>query len=88
MPGPRYTLAPGAKVRAEDFGLLFYSINGPCLYFVGSGKSLDEEFFQGEVTLRDRLGVQSEAGSKRTSRFAVVQRALDQLKEKGLIIER
>lgn len=83
----RYTLANGTRVREEDFGLLFYQMNGPRLHFMASGYFLKESFFQGEMTLEawvDRLtgtqeGKNQEAGA--------LGRALEQLKNKGVIVE-
>ena len=47
----KYKLAPGARVREEDFGLLFYSMHGPKLYFLASGSLLPETFFEGRISL-------------------------------------
>jgi len=46
-----YCLREGIQVRREKFGLLFYSYNGPRLYFVPSRELLEEDFFAGERTL-------------------------------------
>jgi putative mycofactocin binding protein MftB len=48
---PRYILSSGTQVREEDFGLLFYTMSGPRLYFLSSGPLLDTSFFRGEITL-------------------------------------
>ena len=47
----KYKLAPGSQVREEDFGLLFYTQQGPGLHFVSSGDLLGEDFFLGRQTL-------------------------------------
>ncbi|MDY7036296.1 MAG: mycofactocin biosynthesis chaperone MftB, partial [Thermodesulfobacteriota bacterium] len=48
MKEPKYILAPGTQVREEDFGLLFYTMTGPRLYFLSSGTLLADSFFQGK----------------------------------------
>ena len=49
--GEKYILSPGTQVREEDFGLLFYTMKGPRLYFMSCGNLLDSQFFQGQCTL-------------------------------------
>ncbi len=49
--GEKYILSPGTQVREEDFGLLFYTMKGPRLYFMSCGSLLDSQFFLGECTL-------------------------------------
>ena len=41
----KYKLAPGTQVREEDFGLLFYTMSGPRLYFLNSGDLIQADFF-------------------------------------------
>jgi putative mycofactocin binding protein MftB len=83
----RYKLAPGTQVREEDFGLLFYTMNGPRLYFLKSGSSLDADFFRSEMTLKQWLKRRSPERPVSEFRSASVQRALRRLALKGLIIE-
>ena len=79
----RVKLAPGSQVREEDFGLLFYTQQGPALYFVSSGDLLGEDFFQGRShpgrmatatfpfrsLVRDSvIGVEKDAGRLNTKR--------------------
>jgi len=81
----RYELAPGTQVREEDFGLLFYTMAGPRLYFVSSGKALGPDFFKGKVTLDQwlsRCKVQESV-----SKALLIEKSLNQLKNKGVIIE-
>ena len=84
----RYQLSPGTQVREEDFGLLFYTMSGPHLYFLSSGDLLDDEFFEGKMTLeqvvnRGRLDNQK----SQANRILSLQKSLNQLKEKGVIFE-
>ena len=48
---PKYVLASGNQVREEDFGLLFYTMRGPRLYFLSSGQLLGPSFFEGKLSL-------------------------------------
>ncbi len=66
----RYILASGTQVRNEDFGLLFYTMKGPRLYFLASGGLLSPSFFEGKMTLDQWIrmeggGAPSEGGMKR-----------------------
>lgn len=86
MSNSRYKLARGSQVREEDFGLLFYRMNGPRLYFISSGGFLSPDFFNGEVSLKEWL----DKGSRNNIDDAGISgliKILDQLKEKGVIIE-
>ena len=83
----RYVLAPGAQVREEDFGLLFYTMYGPRLFFFPCGKILDSRFFNGRTTLEKWLGPVSGQGPSLSARVAGVETSLQQLKEKGVIVE-
>ncbi|MCU0578818.1 MAG: mycofactocin biosynthesis chaperone MftB [Desulfobacterota bacterium] len=84
--GIRYRLAPGSQVREEDFGLLFYTQQGPGLYFVGSGNFLGEEFFEGRETLRDWYRRGENAGPSAAAKWSAVKNALESLREKGVIL--
>lgn len=83
----RYALAPGTQVREEDFGLLFYTMEGPRLYFLSSGELLDSSFFWGEISLEEFIEQRDEHGFSPKHRTAGVVKALVQLGEKGVIIE-
>ena len=81
----RYRLASGTQVREEDFGLLFYTMAGPRLYFLSSGKALEPDFFEGKVTLDQwlsRCKVQESV-----SKALLIEKSLNQLKNKGVIFE-
>ena len=84
----RYVLAPGTQVREEDFGLLFYTMKGPRLYFLSSGPLLDSSFFQGELTLDQWTRLKSEERSVPEEPLLGIGKALEQLKDKGVIFER
>jgi len=83
----RYTLAAGTQVREEDFGLLFYQMNGPKLHFVASGNLLTEGFFRGEKTLEAWIDAVEGFPEKNGPEAEAIARALKQLKLKGVIIE-
>ena len=82
----RYTLAAGTQVREEDFGLLFYTKIGPRLYFLSSGELLDKDFFSGEFTLDKWTDKKAFDGSGLDSRLTHLQKGLNHLKEKGVIL--
>lgn len=86
LDGPRYSLAPGTQVREEDFGLLFYTMAGPRLYFLSSGELLGSRFFHGEHTMRQWLGAKI-AGGVSNKHLAGLKRTLGELSRKGVIIE-
>ena len=81
---PRYVLASGTQVREEDFGLLFYTMKGPRLYFLSSGPLLGCSFFQGELTLDQWIRLKKEEGSVTEERIGGIKKSLAQLKDKGV----
>jgi putative mycofactocin binding protein MftB len=83
---PRYVLAPGTQVRNEDFGLLFYTMKGPRLYFLSSGTLLDTSFFQGELTLVQWMRMKGE-GAASEGDMERIEKVLGRLTGKGVIIE-
>ena len=84
---PKYILSPCTQVREEEFGLLFYTMAGPCLYFLSSGRLLNSAFFQDELNLDQWIQKQTDQGSVSKSRVLGLKQALKQLKEKGVILE-
>lgn len=82
----RYSLAPGTQVREEDFGLLFYTMEGPRLYFLISGGSLSASFFEGEITLRRHVEERGIGKPGPKAGPVPIQRALNRLVEKGVIV--
>lgn len=83
----RFTLAPGSQVREEDFGLLFYTMAGPRLYFLSSGDWIGSDFFEGIVTLEQWLRRHAGPGSVTDSLMEQITAGLNHLKEKGVILE-
>jgi len=83
----KYKLAPKIQVREEAFGLLFYTMMGPQLYFVSSGKALEPNFFEGKVTLDQWLFRCKVQDSASKARLLEIEKTLNQLKEKGVILE-
>ena len=83
----RYRLAFGTQVREEDFGLLFYTMAGPRLYFLSSGNALESNFFEGRLTLDQWLESRSRQGPVSVARKSEIAKSLRQLKEKGVILE-
>ena len=81
----KYKLAPGTQVREEVFGLLFYTMVGPRLYFLSSGELLDARFFEGELTLDQWIGRRYEGPSVPKSQTCKLKETLRQLQEKGVI---
>ena len=83
----KYVLAEGTQVREEDFGLLFYTRNGPRLYFISCGEDLDTSFFRGNATLNQWMALKQNMRSIPAARVEKLQRSLEQLAEKGVIHE-
>ena len=83
----RYILAPGTQVREEDFGLLFYTMRGPQLYFVSSGHLLDSSFFEGRFSLYEWMRSRRKEGQVPEDGLEGIAKALDRLKDKGVILE-
>ena len=80
-------LASGTQVRKEDFGMLFYTMAGPRLYFLSSGQALEPDFFEGRVTLDQWLSRRKMQDSVSKARLLKIEKSLNQLKEKGVILE-
>lgn len=83
----KYVLALGTQVREEDFGLLFYQMNGPRLHFVASGSLLREDFFRGEMTLEAWMDTLTGQPGKKAQETEAISQALKQLTRKGVIVE-
>ena len=86
-PPTRYKLAPGSQVREENFGLLFYTMAGPRLYFLSCGGLLDRDFFNGEYTLEKWIRRNRGGDPVRKAWILSLINSLDQLREKGVISE-
>jgi putative mycofactocin binding protein MftB len=83
----RYLLAPGTQVREEDFGLLFYSMSGPRLFFLPSGPWLSPKFFEGQAFLEQWLDQQDHPEALAAIHRTQLAAALIQLQSKGVIRE-
>lgn len=83
----RYKLAPGAQVRKEKFGLLFYRRVGPRLYFLNCGALLGERFFSGEITLEKWMSGHGGEGTASPSQILSLAKNLKELEKKGVILE-
>ena len=85
--GKKYILAPGTQVREEAFGLLFYTMAGPRLYFMSSGDLINSDFFQGALTLDQWIGQRFGQNSVAKAQISELRTSLNRLKEKGVILE-
>ena len=86
-PETRYKLAPGSQVREEHFGLLFYTMAGPRLYFLSCGGLLDRDFFKGDLTLETWMRQHTNGNAVSKTVIQSLKSSLNQLHEKGVIIE-
>ena len=83
----KYRLKQGTRVRQEDFGLLFYTMNGPRLFFLPVKHWIDPSFFQGRCSLKTWLEKKNLPAEKAGSLIKKIETCLDQLNEKGVILE-
>ena len=83
----RYKLAPRSQVREEDFGLLFYTMAGPRLYFLSCGGLLDRDFFKGNLTLKTWIHQNSNGNAVSKTMIQSLKNNLNRLHKKGVIIE-
>ena len=86
-PDTRYKLTPGSKVREEHFGLLFYTMNGPRLYFLSCGGLMGRGFFNGDLTLETWIRQHTNENAVSKTVIQSLKNSLDQLHEKGVIFE-
>lgn len=82
----KYRLAPHTQVRQEDFGLLFYTMAGPRLYFLPLKQWLDCSFFQGEHTLKHWFKKQHRTDPS-SGLLEKISTCLEQLCKRGVILE-
>ena len=87
MKKTRYKLAPGTQVRKEDFGLLFYSMTGPRLFFMSSGDLITSDFFQSKMPLEHWIRKQVGRDVVETPYVSELKNSLRRLTEKGVIVE-
>ena len=83
----KYKLAPGTQVREEDFGLLFYTMDGPRLYFVNSGELIRTDFFSAGVPLEQWIRQRAGEDAVTTETVSELRKSLDRLSAKGVILE-
>ena len=83
----KYRLCSGTQVREEDFGLLFYTMAGPRLYFLSSGDLVDCDFFLGASTLEEWLEKKIDRDSLPGARISELGKGLNRLMEEGVIVE-
>ena len=74
-------------MREEDFGLLFYTMAGPRLYFMSSGDLIRSSFFRGSLTLDQWICQHCDQNSVAEAQISGLRASLNRLKEKGVIIE-
>jgi len=74
-------------VREEDFGLLFYTMKGPRLYFLSSGNLLSCGFFGSGIGLEEWLAGKGGGEDVFSNRLQALDSALRALEEKGVIVE-
>ena len=87
MKETRYKLAPGTQVREEDFGLLFYTMAGPRLFFISSGDLIHCDFFENGLTLEQWIGQHVGQNAVETTFVSELRKGLSRLSEKGVILE-
>lgn len=83
----KYRLAPGSQVREEDFGLLFYSMDGPRLFFLSSSDLLTASFFQGTYTIDQWMVKHAGHRAIPGSGISNLAESLEQLQKRGVILE-
>ena len=89
MPGldKKYRLSSGTQVRQEDFGLLFYTMRGPRLYFLPLKDFLEPCFFAGECSLKQWVEQKNNANYISDQNIKKIDKSLGQLIDKGVILE-
>lgn len=83
----KYTLPPGTQVRQEDFGLLFYTMKGPRLYFLPLKKWIKPSFFKGQHSLTQWMEKKGNLGKISALNLEKIKTSLEQLCRKGVIRE-
>lgn len=84
----QYKLTEGVQVREETFGLLFYNLRGPRLYFVPSKDLIAADFFNGRQNVNGLVAaVCVRKGWIRKEAEKRITMILSKLEEKGLIYE-
>ncbi len=86
-PEKKYVLSSGTQVRQEDFGLLFYTMKGPRLYFLPLKQWIDPSFFQGQHTLDQWMEENKSNGLIMSDQRKKIETCLEKLSDKGVILE-
>ena len=87
MKEKRYKIAHGTQVREEDFGLLFYTMAGPRLYFLSSGNLIKCDFFEKGLTLKEWIRRYVGRDVSEKTSVTELSKGLRRLSEKGVILE-
>jgi len=85
--GKKYRLSSGTQVRQEDFGLLFYTMRGPRLYFLSLKDLLEPCFFTGECSLKQWVEQKSNTSYISDHNIEKIDKSLGRLIDKGVILE-
>jgi putative mycofactocin binding protein MftB len=83
----KYRLSSGTQVRQEDFGLLFYTMRGPRLYFLPVGTFFDPSFFESDCALQQWAEQKSRKTTVSEGYLKKIEKSLGQLIDKGVILE-
>lgn len=74
-------------MREEDFGLLFYTMAGPRLFFLGSGKLLGTGFFNGNYTVGQWIAQEGTSPDLPREQITRLKEGLASLRAKGVLVE-
>jgi putative mycofactocin binding protein MftB len=83
----KYRLSSGTQVRQEDFGLLFYTMRGPRLYFLPLKDFIEPRFFTGKYSLSQWLEQKNKTIDVSGNAMGKIDKSLRQLCDKGVILE-
>ena len=78
-------LCAGTQVREEDFGLLFYTMQGPRLYFLSCRQLLGPSFFESELTLDQWARLRGDEPVS-VKRMEGIRKVLEQLRIERIIL--
>ena len=83
----KYRLASGTQVRQENFGLLFYTMKGPRLYFLPTGSHIGPSLFSGEISLQQAMAQKNRFDCDSNQGILKIAKSLEKLIDKGVILE-
>lgn len=81
----KYRLSGGARVRQEKFGLLFYTMEGPRLFFLRVGLLVAPEFFDSNMSLPEWIRANNHLARFNETMVRKVENCLDRLIDKGVL---